>query len=51
MHARMGEQIADTVRAHIHAIDVPIGRLEDPLGQVVADKTINAENENFLHFK
>jgi hypothetical protein len=47
----MAEEIADAVRTHIHAIDFPIGCLEDPLGKVVADETINAENENFLHFK
>jgi hypothetical protein len=43
------EQVADAVRAHVHAVDFPVGGLEDALGQVVADETVDAEDEDFFH--
>jgi hypothetical protein len=46
----MAQQFRDPLGIHVHAIDFPIGRLEDALGQVMADKTVDAEDEDFLHF-
>jgi hypothetical protein len=33
VHARMRQQIADTVGIHVHAIDMPVGGFQDALGQ------------------
>jgi hypothetical protein len=45
------QQIGDAVGAHVHAIDFPVGGLEDALGQVVADEAVDAEDEDFFHDK
>jgi hypothetical protein len=53
MHARLVglvfQHVRDAVGAHVHAVDMPVGRFQDALGQVVADKAVDAEDEDFFH--
>ena len=47
--ALLGHQVGDAVGRHIHAVHLPIGGGDDALGQVMADETIDAEDEDFFH--
>ncbi len=49
MHARMVDQLAQAGRRHVHAIDFPRRGFEDASRQMVADETIDAEDQDFLH--
>ena len=39
----------DAVGTHVHAVDMPIGGCEDAFGKVMADKAVDAEDEDFFH--
>jgi hypothetical protein len=39
-------QVLDAVGLHVHAMDLPVGRSDDP-GKVMADEAIDAEDEDF----
>ena len=43
------EPFTDAVGAHVHAIDLPIGCLDNPFGQVMADEAVDAKDEDFFH--
>ena len=47
--ALLRQQVGDAVRLHVHAVDFPVGRGDDPLGQVVADEAVDAEDQDFFH--
>ncbi len=49
MHARVRHQLAEPVRRHVHAVDLPVGGLEDAPREVVADEAVDAEDEDLLH--
>lgn len=50
MEAAVLHEIRDTIRLHVHAIDVPVSGVEDAFGQVMADEAIDAEYQDLLHF-
>ena len=43
------EQRLDTVRLHVHSVDLPVGRAEDRAGQMVADEAVDAEDQDSFH--
>ncbi len=43
------EELRDAVVLHIHAIDLPVGPVDDALGQVMADEAVHAEDEDSFH--
>ena len=45
----MRNQIAEAAARHVHAVDLPVGRLEDALGQVVPDEAVDTEDEDLFH--
>mgnify|MGYP000570669914 CR=1 FL=1 len=45
----MVHQVTKAIVLHIHAIDIPVGCLENALGKVVTNKTVNTKNEYFFH--
>src|SRR6266571_2111303 len=47
--ALVTEELRDAVGLHVHAIDLPVGPLEDALGQMMADEAVHAENEDSFH--
>ncbi|OMP12490.1 hypothetical protein COLO4_03126 [Corchorus olitorius] len=49
MHAGVIDQVAQTLGLHVHAVDLPVGGLQDALGQVVADEAVDAEDQYFFH--
>jgi hypothetical protein len=49
VHARMVDQVAQTLGLHIHAVDFPVCRFQNTFGQMMTDKTVHAENEDFFH--
>ena len=49
VHARIADNISQAVCLHIHAIDFPVGRFQNALGKMVADKAVDAEDEDFFH--
>jgi len=40
--------VGDAVRVHVHAEDMPVGGIEDTLGQVVSDEAVDAQNQ-YIH--
>jgi hypothetical protein len=42
--------IIKAVGAHIHSIDFPVRGLENSIGQMMADKAVNTEDQNFHGF-
>ena len=46
MKARVAEQRADALGLQVHAVNMPIGMGQDVLAQVMADKSIDAKNQN-----
>ena len=51
MKARVAEQRADALGLQIHAVDMPIGVGQDVLAQVMADKSVDAKNQNVFQNK
>ncbi len=49
MEALLGEQVGDAVGLHVHAVHLPVGRGDDPLGEVMADEAVDAEDEDSAH--
>ena len=49
VEARVVEKVCDTLRIHVHAIHLPVRGGHDAVGQVMADKAIDAEDEDFFH--
>ena len=49
VHARVADHAAEAARRHVHAVDLPVGGLEDAFGQVVADEAVDAEDEDLFH--
>ena len=47
--ARMAQQVRDAVGLHVHAVDLPVGGLDDALGKMVADEAVDAEDEYAFH--
>ncbi len=50
VEARLADQIGDAVGAHVHAIDFPVGGGQDAVGQMVTDKTVHTQDQDFFHF-
>ena len=48
-HARMRRHLAEAARRHVHAVDLPLGRIENAARQVVPDEAVDAKDEHFLH--
>src|SRR4030095_14087573 len=49
MEALVRQPIRDAVGLHIHPVDIPIRRVEDPPRQMVADEACDAEDQDFFH--
>jgi hypothetical protein len=49
MKALFRQKIGDPIGLHVHAIDFPIGRRDDVLRKMVADESVDAEDEDFFH--
>ena len=49
VEALVAEQLLDAVGLHVHAVDLPVGRGEDALRQVVADEAVDAEDQDSFH--
>ena len=49
MKAWLVEQRGDAITVHIHAVDMPIRGLENTRSQMMADKTIDANDQDFFH--
>jgi len=49
VHALVVDEIAETLRLHVHAEHFPVGRFENALGQVMADEAVHAQNQDFFH--
>ena len=50
MEARILEGFSQTVVGEVHAVNAPVRLVEDPLGQMMADKTVYPQDQN-LHDK
>lgn len=48
VHALVVDQIAEAIGEHVHAINFPVGRLQDALRQMVADEPVDTENQDFF---
>jgi hypothetical protein len=46
MKARIAQHRADALRLQVHAVNMPIGFAKDVLAQVMADESIDPENQN-----
>ena len=49
MELRVRDKIGHAVTLHIHAINLPIGCLQNPFGKMVAYKAVYAQNKYFFH--
>jgi hypothetical protein len=42
-------EVAETVALHVHTEDFPVGRLENALGEVVANEAVDTQDQDFFH--
>ena len=49
MESLLGQQVGDPIGLHVHPVDLPVGRGDDPLGEVMADEAVDAEEEDSAH--
>src|SRR5262249_19706081 len=49
VEALLGHEIGDAIGLHVHAVDLPVGRSDDALGEMVADEAVDAEDEDSSH--
>ncbi len=46
---RSGQQVGDAICLHVHAVDLPVGRRDDALGEVMADEAVDTEDQYSWH--
>src|SRR3954464_9262524 len=51
MEAFMVHQRGDALALHVHAVHRPVGGVENTSGQMMADETVDAENQDFFHVR
>ena len=49
VEALFRQQVRDALALHVHAVDLPVGRGDDALRQMVADEAVDAEDQYFWH--
>ena len=49
LQPRILEQRRDAVAVHVHAIDTPVGGVEDARRQVMADEAVDAQDQYVIH--
>src|SRR5204862_3118621 len=50
VEARLLQQVGDAFILHVHAVHIPVGGGQDALRQVMADESVDAEDQYPLHF-